>query len=667
VTGVIVSCFCAAQDGAAEKNSEGELKQLLAESYMTGGEYEKAVAQYRENLKNDPDDTETRVSLADVLSWMKKYDESITEYKKALKIRSGDVQIEEKLAQVYVWAKDYKNAEELYKKILAKDPNNTDAGLALGEILTWQERYPEAIKYFTEASETGESVRGRMLYGRALLYSGQYSLAENVFKKILTEQPDNFETKVYLGDTFAYSKNFNKAIRLYREALSQKEDLEVVEKLADVLSWSKRYREALSLYDKILEKKEDPEIMLQKARVFGWAKEYNKSLKEYQKILDEKYDKNVELEMNGKKAYWSGRVKTAISNYSQLIKEEPENAEAMFDLSQVYSYQSMWKQAARVYEEILAFSPNHFRAKEGLEKATLIARHVSYETNYEYFEAYSPSRDNDINKHMFFNRLNIPLSSKFYVDVDYRLTGRNFSDYPHLIENEGRIKATYLSMPNWQISGYYGLIGYSGDLDKIMHLFGERIAVRVFDAGNLTFAHNRRRLENISKVIREYQYRDDFKPRLDVDVGQRLKLGADYLFSYYSDGNDNNEPGFDFKYYLSLDPMRVVVKYRYFYREFNKKTKDYFSPKGFSTSKFSLNWRHYLNKEEIFFGADDLYYDLRYDVAIDSTYVVGHTFAWEFNWDINKRLNFNVKGSITGSSANVYRDNNLTAALKYYF
>ena len=120
-------------------------------------------------------------------------------------------------------------------------------------------------------------------------------------------------------------------------------------------------------------------------------------------------------------------------------------------------------------------------------------------------------------------------------------------------------------------------------------------------------------------------------------------------------------------YLFSLDPKQLSLKYRYFYQNFRNKQSDYFSPKGFSTNSLCLNWKHHLTKEEIFFGADDFYYDLGYEVSCDSTGIVGNKFSGELNWDISKRLNFNIRASVTNSSAGVYRDKNIMANIKYYF
>lgn len=511
------------------------------------------------------------------------------------------------------------------------------------------------------------TARAKLLYGRSLLYAAQYVPAEDIFKEILRAHPGNSEAKMYLADTFAYSKQFTKAIHLYKEILSKKQDSEIELKLADVLSWNRRYRASLAMYDKILSRGNDAKVSLQKARVLGWDKQYGKSLKEYARILTRGENESIRLEASAKKANWGSRVEKAVADYRRLLAIDPENTEAEFDLSQIYSYQSMWAPAEEEYKKILRIYPNHFRAREGLEKIELESKHPSWRAGYEYFEADSPSRMTDKNEQQFFNKIRLPVADKLNMEVDYLLTGRFFADFHDLLENKGKIKFIYRDMPGFSASGYYGLLAYNKDVDECMHLFGGEIVSRVFDAGTFSVSYDKEDLDNMSLVIRRHEYRNKFKPRVEVNLNRNVKLGTDYTYAYYSDDNFKHEPAYDVACLLSQDPVRFLVKYRYFYRQFKSKVQDYFSPKGFSTSTFTLNWRHYLNKEEIFYGANDLYYDLEYDVIVDSTYIVGNKLTWELNWDLNKRLNFNVKGVVMGSSANVYNEKNIEIGVRYYF
>ncbi|NQT22507.1 MAG: tetratricopeptide repeat protein [Candidatus Omnitrophica bacterium] len=506
----------------------------------------------------------------------------------------------------------------------------------------------------------------RAFLGEAYIADEDYQSAIEEYNEILKEDPKNVKARIGLADILSWEGKFKDAIKLYREVLRDEYDREAKRKLADVLSWDKKYSKTIFLYNELLDEKYDKRIACQKARVLGWWKKYDESLKAYRDAYRKSKDELIALEMSAKEAYWNSRVEEAITAYSELIEKDPENVEAMFDLSQIYSYQSMWKQATGEYEKILEVHSGNFRAREGLEKAELISSHILSNTAYDYFEADSPSRHNDIRRHSSFEEVSVPINDSLKITAATYLTTRYFRDFNDVFENNDAIKAVFVKGPDYRIEGFYSFFAYNKGI-KAMHNFGGVFDVRIFDIGTANFSYERERLENNSTVIREHYYRDRFKERIDIDVNKWLKLGADFIFAYYSDYNYKTEPGFDLLYFFSIDPLRFSVKYRYYFREFSEKEDQYFSPKGFTVNKITLNWRHYLNKEEVFFGANDLYYDLNYEVKIDSETIVGHGFSGELNWDINKRLNINVKGKILNSSANVYNDKSFIASVKYYF
>lgn len=648
-----------------EEETRGGVTKLLVESYLAKKDLPKALEKCREFVNEAPSDPQAHALLADILSWTKDYDAAIEEYKKALKLAPGDRDTELKMAGVYVWKGDLAGAEEAYRGVVAKRPEDAEVAALFGQVLTWQKKYGEAEAVFEKAISKDDSPKTRLMYGQAFLYSGDYARAEKIFKEILKTSPEDIDTMVSLADTYAYSKRFSEGEELYRKALEKKKDPIVTRKLADTLSWDRKYSEAVGLYDAMLAEKEDPDARRQKARILGWARDYGAALREYEKIAlaGDKY----KLEMNAKKEYWSNRVKAALRDYRELVAIEPDNVEARFDLSQLYSYQSMWGDAIEEYDKILGVHKTHFRAVEGREKAVLISQRPSSRSGYEFFEADSVSRDMDINMHRFFEEFLVPLGHKATVEGMYRLAGRSFSDYPDMVENEARFKFSYAEAPDWAVGGYYGFVGYNKGTNELVNLFGTNAMARVFDMGTAAFTYDRERLVNSSQVIRRCYHSDNFKERLFIDVTDRFKLGVDYLYSSYSDGNHKNEPGADVLYYLSLEPKALYVKYRYFYREFQKKVPEYFSPKGFTTNALTVGWKHFLNKEEIFFGANDLFYTVEYEPSLDSEYIASHKLSWAVGWDVTKRFNLSVKGTVTGSSANVYRDSGVQIAAKYYF
>jgi len=642
-----------------------ELDSLLAEVYVASEKHEKAITSYKQIVEKEPFNLKAREQLAALLSWAGKYDESILQYTHILKANPKDLNIVQSLAQVYTWQGKFKEAEGVYKDILKLYPDNLEVCTLLGEVLAWQNKYDEAIAYFEKAID--DTKRATLLYGTTLLYMGRYDEAKDVFSRILEKDPEDIKAKALFADCYAYTKMYKEAITLYNEILFAKDSIEIKERLANTLSWDKQYNDAIEIYDEILNERYNSRIQRQKARVLGWARMYEKSDSEYKKILKKAFDENIELEMLAKRAYYNSRNRVAMEKYEQLISREPKNAEAMFDLGQIFSYESMWQKATGTYERILDLYPAHSRAKEALRKTELISERVSLSTMYDFFKGESTSRETDIKRHQILNSLLVPLNKNTFLGLDYSFTRRMFKDFHDLSENKARVKLEYLAKPDWQAGAYYGALGYYEDLDKIRQIFGGNFSYFLDDVRSLGLNYDRQVLEDNSEVIRDYLYKDNFKARMDFDMSRRFKFGADYTMALYSDSNILYEPGFDLLYYFKLEPKMLYFKYRYFYKEFKEKDKEYWTPKGLSTNTFTINWRHFLNQEEIFFGANNIYYDLRYDLSIDSERVAGNKFTCEFNWDINEKLNFNVMASVMGSSNSVYEEQEARAGFKYYF
>ncbi len=645
-----------------------EIKVDLAETYMIAKDYPKAIAQCEGILKEDPTNKPARTMLADMFSWTGRYEDAIAQYEQLLKADPDNFGLKVKMASIYFWKKDFAKAQSAYQDILAKDPKNREALLALGELLTSTRSYKEARQYLEKAMAIKTDARAKLLYAQMLLYSGDNAGSYKLLQEVVAEEPNNAQAKISLADAYAYNKEFDKAVALYKEVLSKQKNFEVLRKMADVLSWARKYDQAIAVYDEALKEEEAPQVQisLQKARVLGWAKRYGEALKAYRSLYEKTHDPAVELEWRAKEHYWNGWVQSAIQYYCELIQKDPRNVEAMFDLSQIYSYQSMWPQAMEEYNKILDVAPAHFRAREGLQKAELISKHLFVQSGYEFVEALSIGRDSDVHKHSFYARFRQPVSENLTVEGGQTGTVRAFSDFDNVVENESRLAMTYQKNPTAWMDGYYDLTAYNRGIDPISQ-FGGHAGARIFDRGATTFGYARERLENSSTVIRDNFYSDNIQERLTWDYSTWIKLGTDYRLSLISDKNTRNEAGMDLLWYLSIDPKRLAVKYRGTYWNYSHVSDEYFSPNGFWTNSVMINWRHFLNKDEIFFGANDLYYDARYEIAFDAKGVTTHKVGTEIYWDITKQLSFDVSAMYTTTTSDIFNGRNFSAYFRYYF
>lgn len=618
---------------AGEGVKREEIEKLLGDSYMLEQDYNRSIQQYREVLAKNPDDTKTRTSLADVLSWQKQYDEAIEEYLKVLELKPQDIEVQKKLASVYAWKKDFLKAEVLYQEILARDPKDLKQTISFAEVCFRLGKLQEAVR---------------------------------LLKGVLQKDPANRNAKVLLADVYAGSGDFKNALALYRELLAEQYDRKIKAKMGDVLSWSRDYHGAYQVYDELLAEKDEKALRLQKARILGWDRKYRQAKKEYRKILSQGPDDLVQREMEAKKLYWKNRVKRAITAYKELIQKVSEHAEAIFDLSQIYSYQSMWSEAIKQYKDLLSLFPDHFRAREGLRKAELISTHPLLSSGYEFFRAHSGARDVDIRKNTMTHLLSVPLNQQTNLELGYRFVRRAFLNHRDLTENQARIGLNYQDNPDWSAGVFFNLVTYYKGIAPVYE-FGGQFTFRTFDIGQMTLSQEQQRLENNSAVLERRLFRNNFKVRQDIDLTKRLKAGTDYTFSYISDHNSCHEVAADTLYYLMLEPRAFYVKYRYAFRNYRKTQSDYFAPQDFSLHTISVRWKHFLNKKEIFFGANDIYYESGYDVSFDSTGITSHQVLGGLTWDITKRLQIKGEGQYTIASTKIYEDVGGKGTVKYFF
>lgn len=323
---------------SSEAIDQKEVQKLLAKTYEAQGDPEKAISLYEEMLMKDPLDIEVRKNVAELLTWEKRYEEAIAQYTEVLALAPRDGETMKKLASVYKIAHQFKKAEQLYLHALQEYPDDPELSLGLGELFIWERRYEEALQYFRKVIEKEGPKEAKILYARAILYSGDPEKAKQLLLEMEQEEPHNRQVETYLADCYAYNQQFAVAIEKYKKLLAEKESPFIKNKLAEALSWNKHYKEAIELYDEMLQEQYEVALQRQKARVLGWAQQYDKAEEEYKNILKRKYDSSIALEMEAKAAYWDGRWMMAEKRYRELLALEPDNVEALFDMSQMYSY-----------------------------------------------------------------------------------------------------------------------------------------------------------------------------------------------------------------------------------------------------------------------------------------------------------------------------------------
>lgn len=143
---------------AINPSHKGALKDLAYSCQWTG-DFERATEVFNQFLSIEPGNYKVMMALAETLAWNKEYEKSVAVCKDIIS-STGDIKAQILLGQVYMWNKQFDNAKEILQAVLSKDPNNSQA---------------------------------KLLYAKALHYSGEAKKAIEIYKRLLEEKKKDKE------------------------------------------------------------------------------------------------------------------------------------------------------------------------------------------------------------------------------------------------------------------------------------------------------------------------------------------------------------------------------------------------------------------------------------------------------------------------------------------
>lgn len=512
--------------------------------------------------------------------------------------------------------------------------------------------------------------KAKLGMAQSMMNLSDFNQAEPILQDLYSKYPQDSNIAVNYIVILATKHNYAQAIEICQKTLkSNPENKDTKIWLARLLSWNLQYDQSIKIYDEIIQSSPDcNEARREKARVLGWNRKYEAAVAEYKEASKRNLDNQpIYYETLSKYNLYNHFDIAAEENYKNWLDREPNNSEALFDLGQIYSHQQRWTEAKKMYERVSKTAGGHLMAGQALDKVNLYSRSLKLEAGFEYFEADSAGRQMDKRYWNTFASLRKPLNENIYLKVRQDNIWRSFRDFKQIYQQQFSVGLEYFNKPYfWAALNYAGSI-YQ-DEQGLKHTFGSQINFVPEDAWTISLSHQREQIADNSMTFLEKLYRDNYKVRVDYKPNYRIAAGADYMYSKYSDDNIRNAYGFDLAYYLSLDPKRLKLSYRYEQYGFNREDIDYFSPDSFHTNKVGLEWRQYLNKDEIFWGADDTYYTIAYDIIFDVRQQVGHKLYVDFHHDWSKNCSSHIEWSKTiYNHRDTYSEDRLMFYTTFYF
>ncbi|MFN3841329.1 MAG: tetratricopeptide repeat protein [Cyclobacteriaceae bacterium] len=333
-----------------------EVKELLAQAYVNGNNYNKAI-EYIESLPSRG----PSVNQA---------------YQKATFLKGSE----------YYNKEDYENASILFRKSLANPVNPVYTGLAafwLGESFSTLRRFKDAIPLYQQVVALGTSVEPDVLirtrYGLGYAYFNLQQYEQALF---------NFKEFVNKG---------NRSMALYADGVTR---------LADCHYVSKQYAEALAQYNRArqLNSPDDDYILFQTGVINGILRKYADARNQFTVLISSYPKSQYREEAMFQRAQFEieqGNYQQAVDGLSQLIREGGGSRFLPYAyLRRAASYYNLkeYDKTANDYATLLRQFPTHPAAQQALiplqEALGLAGRPGEFQNYLAEFKTANPDNKN---------------------------------------------------------------------------------------------------------------------------------------------------------------------------------------------------------------------------------------------------------------------------------
>lgn len=180
---------------AAGANIEGDYARLrsLGLCYMNGmpADLNRAAKWLAGALAVNHDAHETRLALAQALSWNRRYDQAIAEYRQLLTSPLASLEMRAELARVLSWARRYNDSLAVYDELIAASGDDAYR-VERARVMSWARRYAEAMRAYDEILERKpDNVDALIGKAQVLYWSGRPDRAIPIARGILAKDPQN--------------------------------------------------------------------------------------------------------------------------------------------------------------------------------------------------------------------------------------------------------------------------------------------------------------------------------------------------------------------------------------------------------------------------------------------------------------------------------------------
>ncbi|HPS54866.1 MAG TPA: tetratricopeptide repeat protein [Sedimentisphaerales bacterium] len=209
--------------------------------------------------------------------------------------------------------------------------------------------------------------------------------------KMVQVNPDDYKSRIWLGDTYYGLNDYAKAEQVYRNVLEREDSIKIRKSLAEVLVWQRKFEPALkilsgleeiapqniwllkleadiyveqqefakaeSVYRKLIHLDRDGPYYEKLAEVLAWQKKYEESIALLEKIIDQGGGSLKQMELLADVYCWSREYVKSTDMYYKVLSmgvEGLDRKRVTLKLADVFRYSNRNSDAIKLYDQYLA-------------------------------------------------------------------------------------------------------------------------------------------------------------------------------------------------------------------------------------------------------------------------------------------------------------------------
>ena len=382
-----------------------------AASYVSKGQLQEALIEYRNVVQAAPDDADAYYRMALIhlqLGGLADIQRAFAELSRSLELNKNNRDAQIKLSELYLLGNEPAKAREQAEILLASAPQDKDALIIRGRSLINEKRYQDGVAELKRALALDPGNVGIYLeLSRAYFSAKDLLAAEDILQQGLTANPRSTEIMLAMGDFRLATGKPDLAETAYKQIVETAPENEPAQiRLASFYQRTNRLAEAentLQTWATAYPKNEKPHIHM--GDLYHWVGNHDKALSSYRHafelnaksvvardkvislyldagnlsaaepmvkaILDKNAGDLIGRFFNARTLLAKGNPDETISLFQALIKDEPQFAPAHYFQGVAYLKKRQLSQARGAFTQAVKLNPAMPEARTSLAELLL--------------------------------------------------------------------------------------------------------------------------------------------------------------------------------------------------------------------------------------------------------------------------------------------------------